>query len=140
MESGPHGRRTPFPSSVFTVPPLPAPYTPPMVPYRIVRWVNEVYPMTVFFLYLGLFLLTFAVCFLIPVVGVLALLFALFALIPAVALWQVLQASERWLARGLIRGRVCPACGKALANDDSATSDCLACGAAYETNGARVVV
>jgi hypothetical protein len=111
-----------------------------MVPYRIVRWINEVYPVTVFLLYLGLFLLTFAVCFLIPVVGILTLLFSIFALIPAVALWQVLQASERWLARGLLRGRVCPACGQSLPDDAASTSDCHACGAAYETNGARVVV
>lgn len=114
-----------------------------MLPYRIVRWVNEIYPATVFFLYIGLALATFAVCFLLPIVAVLALVFSIFALVPAVVLWKLLQACERGLARSLLRGRTCPACGASLASvnldgDPVMGSDCVDCGAAYEQDGARV--
>ena len=110
-----------------------------MLLYRIVRWINEVYPVTMFFLYIGLALATFAVCFLMPVAAILSLVFAIFALVPAVVLWQVLQASERWLAREGLRGNRCPSCGSELPETPTAAADCVHCGAAFETTGARVI-
>lgn len=110
-----------------------------MLPYRIVRWINEVYPVTVLFLYIGLAMLTFAVCFLMPVAGVLALVFAIFALVPTVGLWQVLRASERWLARIGLRDHRCPSCGGGLPETETAAADCVQCGAAFESTGDRVV-
>lgn len=110
-----------------------------MLPYRIVRWINEVYPVTVLFLYIGLAMLTFAVCFLVPVVAVLALFLAIFTLVPAVGLWQVLQASERWLARVGLREHRCPSCGEGLPETETTAADCVRCGAAFEATGARVV-
>ena len=67
--------------------------------YRALCWVNSVYPVAVFFTYLAIALATFAVCFLMPVIGVLSLVFSLLSLVPIVFAWKVLQASERWLAR-----------------------------------------
>ncbi len=66
--------------------------------YRIFRWVNEVYPLAVFFLYIGLFLVTFAIAFLIPGAAILLLIFSILALVPFVFLNHVLKYFERLLA------------------------------------------
>ncbi len=110
-----------------------------MLLYRIIRWINEVYPVTVLFLYIGLALATFIVCFLMPVAAILSLVFAIFALVPAVAVWQILQASERWLAREGLRDSRCPCCGSELPKTETDAADCVHCGAAFETSGARVI-
>ena len=47
-----------------------------MLPYRIIRWTTEVYPVAALFFYIGLFLLTFSVCFLMPPAAILLLLFS----------------------------------------------------------------
>ncbi|MDC0428997.1 hypothetical protein OAL71_00310 [Phycisphaerales bacterium] len=109
-----------------------------MLLYRALRWVNSVYPLAMFFSYLAIAIATFAVCFLIPVVGVLSLIFSIFALLPAVLLWKLLQAGERWLARGSIRRHVCPECGEGITHPGAV--DCTACGAAFDDHGARVAV
>lgn len=128
-----------------------------MLPYRIVTWVNDVYPAMVFFLYLGLAALTFSICFLMPPAAIISLIFAIFALIPAVMTWRLLRASELWLARSAIREDRCPACGYELVSvpdrTDPASSEhpsgseegdpqcpcCLGCGAAYAADGTRVL-
>lgn len=66
--------------------------------YRIVHWINEVYPLAVFFLYIGLFLIAFAVAFLIPAVAILLLIFSILFLVPFVFLNKILQWCERVLA------------------------------------------
>ena len=66
--------------------------------YRIVHWINEVYPLAVFFLYIGLFLMAFAVAFLIPAVAILLLIFSILFLVPFVFLNKILQWFERILA------------------------------------------
>ena len=109
-----------------------------MLLYRALRWVNSVYPLAMFFSYLAIAIATFAVCFLIPVVGVLSLIFSIFALLPIVLAWRILQAGERWLARGAIRRKVCPECGGDISQPGAV--DCLACGAAFDDHGGRVVV
>ena len=108
-----------------------------LILYRSVRWVNSVYPVAVFFTYLTIALATFAVCFLMPVIGVLSLVFSLLFLVPIVFAWKVLQAGERWLVRSSIRRRRCPSCGEELAELDGV--DCFSCGAAYDAGGDRVV-
>lgn len=108
-----------------------------MLPYRIVRWISEVYPVTMLFLYIGLAMLTFAVCFLVPAAAVVLLLFSIFALVPAVCGWKLLKASECWLARGSIRRSRCPSCGEELHSTEE--PGCVSCGLAWETDGDRVV-
>ncbi|MCH2161480.1 MAG: hypothetical protein MK085_06360 [Phycisphaerales bacterium] len=66
--------------------------------YRICCWINEVYPLAVFFLYIGLFLVAFAAAFLIPAVAILVLIFSILALVPFVFLNRLLQLFERVLA------------------------------------------
>ena len=66
--------------------------------YRIFCWINGVYPLAVFFLYIGLFLMTFAIAFLIPGAAILLLIFSILALVPFVFLNSVLKYFERLLA------------------------------------------
>lgn len=106
-----------------------------MLPYRIIHWIGEVYPVTVMFLYIGLALFTFAICFLIPAAAVVLLIFSVFALVPAVCGWRILKASERWLARGSIRRHRCPSCGDELHGE--AETDCLSCGISWEPSGSQ---
>ncbi len=105
--------------------------------YRSVRWVNSIYPVAVFFTYITIALATFAVCFLMPVIGVLSLVFSLLSLVPIVFAWRLLQAGERWLVRDSIRRRRCPSCGEELPGEDAI--DCFTCGAAFDVRGERVV-
>ncbi|MAC19420.1 MAG: hypothetical protein CMJ23_07035 [Phycisphaerae bacterium] len=108
-----------------------------MLPYRIIHWIGEVYPVTVFFLYIGLAMFTFAICFLIPAAAVVMLVFSIFALVPAVCGWRLLKASERWLVRGSIRRHRCPCCGEGLQSDGE--SSCLSCGLSWEPSGTQVI-
>ena len=121
-----------------------------MLPYRIVRWINDVYPVLVLFLYIGLAAVTFAICFLMPPAAIISLIFAIFALIPATVAWKLLKASEHFLARSAIRDDRCPECGYELAQDPDrnavSSNDevpamcpcCLGCGAAFSADGTRV--
>ena len=108
-----------------------------MLPYRIIHWIGEVYPVAVFFLYIALALFTFAICFLIPALAVVLLVFSIFALVPAVCGWRLLKASERWLVRGSIRRQRCPSCGEEL--QSGGESSCRACGLSWEPCGSQVI-
>ena len=66
--------------------------------YKAFSWVCEVYPIAVFFLYIGLFLFTFAVTFVMPPLALLTLIFSIFALMPFVLVHKLLKASEKALA------------------------------------------
>ena len=107
-----------------------------MLPYRIIRWTTEVYPVAVLFFYIGLFVLTFSVCFLMPPAAILLLLFSIFTLVPAVLCFRVLKAGELWLARDQIRRHRCPSCGEELQGSDE--TDCLMCGLAWEADASRL--
>ena len=108
-----------------------------MLPYRILSWLTEVYPVTVLAFYIGLAMLTFAVCFVMPPLAILLLLFSIFFLVPAVALFRVLKLAEEWLARNQIRRHRCPTCGEELHGADEI--DCLSCGIAWDPEGTKVV-
>ena len=117
--------------------------------YQALNWLNGVYPVAVFFLYLGLFALAFCVAFLIPAVAFLILIGSIFALLPFVFANHILQASERGLARRSIRRGACPACGGALTGSrlspstttptESESPDeqfgCAACRRSFDTTG-----
>ena len=66
--------------------------------YKAFSWASEVYPIAVFFLYIGLFLFTFAVTFVMPPVALLTLIFSIFALMPFVMIHKILKEAERKLA------------------------------------------
>ena len=64
------------------------------------------------FFYIGLFPLTFSVCFLMPPAAILLLLFSIFTLAPAVLKLPGPEGGELWLARDQIRRHRCPSCGE----------------------------
>ncbi len=107
-----------------------------MLPYRILSWLTEVYPITVLAFYIGLAMLTFAVCFLIPALAIIMLMFSIFFLVPAVGFFRVLKLTEEWLARNQIRRHRCPCCGEELQGAEEV--DCLSCGIAWDPRGTKV--
>ncbi|MCP4837213.1 MAG: hypothetical protein GY895_20890 [Phycisphaera sp.] len=107
-----------------------------MLPYRILEWLSDVYPMTVLFLYIGLAMFTFSICFLMPPAAILMLIFSIFALAPAVLGFRILKASQTFLARKIIRQHQCPSCGEEL--QGAQQCDCLVCGVAWDPEGVRI--
>ncbi len=107
-----------------------------MLPYRILEWLSDVYPMTVLFLYIGLAMLTFAICFLMPPAAIMMLIFSIFALAPAVLCFRILKAGQHLLARKFIRQQQCPSCGEELQGAEQC--DCLICGVAWDPEGNRI--
>ena len=107
-----------------------------MLPYRILCWVTEVYPIAALAFYIGLAMLTFAVCFVMPPLAILLLLSSIFILVPAVGLFRILKSTEKWLARDQIRRHRCPCCGEELHGAQEV--DCLNCGIAWDPQGIKV--
>lgn len=66
--------------------------------YKVIHWVNEVYGMSVFFLYIGLFFLTFMTVFVMPPAALLILIFSILALVPFVMLGRLIKYTTECLA------------------------------------------
>lgn len=107
-----------------------------MLLYRILCWLTEVYPITVLAMYIGLAMLTFAVCFVMPPLAILLLLSSIFILVPVVGCFRILKLAEEWLARNQIRQHRCPCCGEELHGAEEV--DCLICGIAWDPQGTKV--
>jgi hypothetical protein len=103
--------------------------------YQACHWLNNVYPLTVFFLYVGLFVLAFCLAFLIPAAAILILIGSIFALLPFVFANHLFQASERILARRSLRRGLCPACSGDIAEIDGGERNCPACHRVFDETG-----
>ena len=66
--------------------------------YKVLHWVNEVYGVSVFFLYIGLFFLTFMTVFVMPPVALLILIFSILFLVPFVMLGRLIKFTTERLA------------------------------------------
>ena len=70
--------------------------------YKVLNWVNEVYGVSVFFLYIGLFFLTFMTVFVMPPVALLILIFSILFLVPFVMLGRLIKfVTERLAPEGV---------------------------------------
>ena len=70
--------------------------------YKVFNWVNEVYGVSVFFLYIGLFFLTFMTVFIMPPVALLILIFSILFLVPFVMLGRLIKfTTERLTPEGV---------------------------------------
>ena len=70
--------------------------------YKVLNWVNEVYGISVFFLYIGLFFLTFMTVFVMPPAALLILIFSILFLVPFVMLGRLIKfATERLAPEGV---------------------------------------
>ena len=106
--------------------------------YQACRWLNEVYPLAVFFLYIGLFVLAFCLAFLIPAAAILLLIGSIFALLPFVMANHIFKASERALARSSLRRNECPACSAQVSDVHDGQRSCHECLRAYDNTGASM--
>lgn len=90
--------------------------------YRFCRWLNDVYPVTVFFLYIGLFGLAFMLAFLIPAAAILVLLGSIFALLPFVFVNFLLKFVLQRMTNTAAQRGVCPACDEPM--EEGTCSEC----------------
>lgn len=102
--------------------------------HRIARGAQSAYPLCVFWLYLGLFVLTFALVFVFPPLG-LALVFAgLAGLLLVVTVGKILGIVTRSMARALIDRGICPSCSERRAVPFG-DQPCPVCGQAWSSRG-----
>jgi hypothetical protein len=102
--------------------------------FRFFRWLNDVYPVTVFFFYIGLFFIAFMLAFFIPAAAALVLFGAIFALLPFTFANGVFKMAQRAIARAAVTRGVCPACKATLAE-----RRCGACSIEFDPKGALVI-
>jgi hypothetical protein len=81
--------------------------------YRFVRGFNEIYGVTVLFLFIGAFFVAFACTLIYPLIPIVMLISSIFLVVIARVAFVALRGVERRLARrALVAGR-CPACATA---------------------------
>lgn len=102
--------------------------------YRLFRWLNDVYPVTVFFLYIAFFFVAFMLAFFIPAGAFLILIGSIFALLPFAFANTLIKRMQRVLARSALSRGVCPACNTPLEE-----RQCKACLIEFEPNGGVVI-
>ena len=109
--------------------------------YRFCRSLNEWYAVSVFFLYIGLFLLAVCLVFIFPPAAIFLLFFSIFALVIFRGLSMLISACERSIARNALGRGACPGCGFDLHEEQTMTEPahgCVSCGALYAASGARI--
>lgn len=107
---------------------------------RILRFVNRAYAFVAFAIYLAAFVVASICVFTFPL-GALALVVLGVLSLAFVALGRdVLQALERWLARGALRAGRCPACrmGPVDAAGTPVVWCCRGCAARFEADGSQM--
>ena len=105
--------------------------------YRILRANNSGYALCVLGLYIGAFLLGFALLFVFPQITLLMLFLGLGGLAFFSLGSIILRAAQRWLAHRTLSAGACPSCQQPIellhAPEDHWR--CMSCGAVYSANG-----
>jgi hypothetical protein len=105
--------------------------------YRVVRVINEWYAISVFWAYLGLFLVAFALVFVFPLGPILLLFLGLAGLGVAIIAGKLLRQMQLSLARhALAQGR-CPRCQFAMPQHHPLQESwtCIHCGSQFGIRG-----
>lgn len=115
--------------------------------YHAVRVVHRGYALTLFWVYVGLFLLAFCLMFVLPLATIALLFLAIFGLAGAYLGKLVLELCENGLARRAFRRQACPNCQGSLdepvpdASSRTKTAPprvCIHCGTHFEACGAVI--
>jgi hypothetical protein len=113
--------------------------------YRALYWINQRYALTVFWIYLGVFVLAFGLIFVFPPAPLFLVFIGLAGLGAAALIARLLRALEHAAARyALSRGR-CPMCNASWDSarqppeGSGAAQECPRCGAIFESNGRRAL-
>ena len=108
--------------------------------YRLLRLADSNFGLTVFWLYVALFVMTFALIFVMPPVALILVFLGLAGLVAAVLVGRVLHLVTSRVASSLIRSGCCPRCSERtppLATAPDAWH-CSECGAAFHAFGTEV--
>ena len=106
---------------------------------RIMRITRREFPLVVFWLYLGTFVVAFPFVFIFPQVTLLLFGLALASLPFAIITARILTAVQEWTDRRQLRAGRCPMCG--LANLEGDREDgwtCGACATAFRASGETI--
>lgn len=104
--------------------------------YRALRWINQRYALTVFWLFLALFLLACSLIFIFPLGPILLVFLGLGGLGAAVVVGRSLRSVEAALARRALRRGVCPHCGDAgHGQNEGEAWHCPRCGLKLDSKG-----
>lgn len=78
--------------------------------YRILRGINEIYGVTVLFLFIGAFFVAFAFTVIYPLVPIVLLISSIFFVVGFRLVFLALRGAERRVARSALGRGGCPAC------------------------------
>lgn len=110
--------------------------------YRFVRGFNEIYGVTVLFLFIGAFFVAFACTLIYPLIPIVMLISSIFLVVIARVTFVVLRALEERIARAALSAGRCPACGTscdAVRVGERRVHECPGCRRVFAESGAPFV-
>ncbi len=109
--------------------------------YRIVRTINEWYALTLFWTFLGLFFVAFALVFVFPPGTIVLLFLGLGAMGVAVVCGRILRGTQRSLARRALSQGRCPRCLTAAPGQVASRQSwkCEHCGTSFGDRGDEAI-
>lgn len=107
--------------------------------YRILRSIHRGYPLTVFWLYVGLFALAFPLIFVFPQLTLGLFGLGLAGLVGVILVAKLLDGLLHLTARRKLNAGACPDCGarREEVRDAGAAWQCEHCGTVFLPNGAE---
>ena len=110
--------------------------------YRFVRGFNEIYGVTVLFLFIGAFFVAFACTLIYPLIPIVMLISSIFLVVIARVTFVVLRSIEERIARGALSAGRCPACRTAcyaVRVGEKRVHECPGCRRVFAESGAPFV-
>lgn len=116
-------------------------YAPDML-YRFVRGLNEIYGVTVLFMFIAAFFIAFAFTLIYPIVPIILLFSSIFLVVILRGAFILMRATERGLARSALGRGACPACATRcdeMRVGEETVQECPGCRRVFAANGAPFV-
>ena len=107
--------------------------------YRVLRVINEWYALTVFWIFVAVFLMAFSLVFVFPLAPILLVFAGLGGLGVAVIGGKTLKGFQHMLARYAVNRGVCPACRmRATGSPGNSSWECSACHCRFDQGGCEI--
>lgn len=110
--------------------------------YRFVRGLNEIYGVTVLFMFIAAFFIAFAFTLIYPIVPIILLFSSIFLVVILRSAFVAMRAAERGIARASLGRGVCPACATGcdeLRVGEQVVKECPGCRRVFAATGAPFV-
>ncbi|MFM7133298.1 MAG: hypothetical protein ACKO0W_03170 [Planctomycetota bacterium] len=110
--------------------------------YRFVRGLNEIYGVTVLFMFIAAFFIAFAFTLIYPIVPIILLFSSIFLVVILRGAFILMRATERGLARSALARGACPACATRcdeMRVGEETVQECPGCRRVFAANGAPFV-